>query len=83
MSATKIKLISEAVELGWSPDGSPRRVTPSRRVAPEVLLRSPLYLVPRPPVRRPSWRETLSVQQDRIYAMVVLAAAVALWWGAF
>jgi hypothetical protein len=42
-----------------------------------------LYLVPRPPVRRPSWRETLSVQQDRIYAMVVLAAAVALWWGAF
>ena len=45
--AKKVQSIAEVGDLGWGPYGSLRRAGSPPRVAPEVLLRSPLFLVPR------------------------------------
>jgi hypothetical protein len=80
MQARKVETIRDAPVLGWSPDGRPRRAIPPRRAAAEILLRSSLYVVPRPDqLEVPELSVEAQHRRDRISFAVVIWVAAVLW----
>ncbi len=80
MQARKVETIREAPVLGWSPNGRPRRAVPPQRAAPEVILRSNLYVVPRRDDQEaPELSAEARDRRDRIAFVVVIWVAAVLW----